>query len=86
MLLNPERLAEQPFQPAATDSVAMFPGNTQAESRPPLFIPNSGIDQQLPIAGPTTGGVDPIEVPLMAKTTPGSETVVVKWNGHWVNP
>ena len=86
MLLNPERLAEQPFQPAATDSIAMFPGNTQAESRPPLFIPDSGIDQQLPIASPTTGGVNPIEVPLVAETTPGRETAVEKRKGHWVNP
>jgi len=86
VLLNPERLAEQPFQPAATDSIAMFPGNTQAESRPALFIPDSGIDQQLPIASPTTGGVNPIEVPLVAETTPGRETAVEKRKGHWVNP
>ena len=85
-MLNPERLAEQPFQPAATDSIAMFPGNTQAESRPALFIPDSGIDQQLPIASPTTGGVNPIEVPLVAETTPGRETAVEKRKGHWVNP
>ena len=71
MLLNPERLAKQPFQSATADSIPMFPGNTQPESRPSLFIPDIGVDQQLPITGPATSGVDPFEVPLVAETTPG---------------
>jgi hypothetical protein len=86
VLLKPERLAEQAFQSTPVDSVAVFPRNTQSESRPSLLISDIGVDQQLPIAGPTTSGIDPFEVPLMAEATPGRKTAVDRRNGHWVNP
>ncbi len=86
VLLQPERLAEQPFQSTPSDGVAMLPRNAQPESRPPLFIPDIGVDQQLSVAGPATRGINPIKIPPMPQAPPGRKTMVVRRNGHWMNP